>query len=100
MVCSFKVASNLPAYSEIEPVLAKQLARGEVDPVDLLPMPDICPNFRPKGLKQVPMVATNVGKKGKGREVATKPKPTGGILSFFGQCLHSACIMARPDLFM
>ena len=79
-------------------MLAKQLARGEVDPVDLLPMSDICPNFRPKGLKQIPMVATNVGKKGKSRELAPKPKSTGGILSFFGECLCCACITAWPDI--
>jgi exonuclease-1 len=62
----------------MDPVLAKQIALGDVDPITHLPMEDIRPEFVPRPLKPLPLVAN----KGKGKLNAGAA--TGCILSFFG----------------
>jgi exonuclease 1 len=68
----------------MDPVLAKQIALGDIDPVTHLPMDDINPGFVPRPLKPLPLSANSAGQspinKGKGRASSA----TGGILRFFG----------------
>jgi exonuclease-1 len=68
----------------MDPVLAKQIALGDVDPVTRLPMDDINPGFVPRVLKPRPLAANSASqsarKKGKGRASPV----SGGILNFFG----------------
>ncbi|GLB42344.1 putative xeroderma pigmentosum G I-region [Lyophyllum shimeji] len=68
---------------DLEPSLAKKLATGDVDPVTLLPMQDILPEFMPRA-KPSPLVLKEINRrdKGKGKAAATPVKE--GILSFFG----------------
>ncbi|KAJ7196579.1 exodeoxyribonuclease 1 [Mycena pura] len=64
---------------DLEPEVAKKLAEGDVDPVTLLPMTDICPRYVPRVLKAIPLVNGIGGStrgKGKGKAVS--------LLSFFG----------------
>lgn len=65
----------------MDPVLAKQIALGDVDPITHLPMDDITPEFIPRPVKPLPLA--NKANKGKGRLNAGAA--TGCILSFFGQ---------------
>ncbi|KAG5646334.1 hypothetical protein DXG03_003657 [Asterophora parasitica] len=70
---------------DLVPALAQKLAKGDVDPVTLLPMIDIFPGFVPRErLKPLPLtsMATNRRDKGKGKAVSVPAKD--GILSFFG----------------
>ena len=68
----------------MDPVLAKQIALGDVDPVTRLPMDDINPGFLPRALKPLPLAANRASGSpiNKGKERASSA--TGGILSFFG----------------
>jgi exonuclease-1 len=68
----------------MDPLLAKQIALGNVDPVTRLPMDDINPGFVPRALKPLPLAANSASRspKNKGKERASPA--TGGILSFFG----------------
>ncbi|RXW15314.1 hypothetical protein EST38_g10540 [Candolleomyces aberdarensis] len=84
-------ADELDQYCgiDLEPEIAKQLANGDLDPVDLEPMVDINPGFRPQPINQIPMTTVDVSKKGKGKEVAGKSRPSGGLHDFFG--VYSSC---------
>ncbi|OJA20216.1 hypothetical protein AZE42_02134, partial [Rhizopogon vesiculosus] len=70
---------------DIEPALARKLAKGDVDPVTLLPMIDINPSFVPRMVKPLPFQANVVNRpssvKGKGKAKA-EPE-SGGLLNFF-----------------
>ena len=68
----------------MNPVLAKQIALGNVDPVTFLPMSDIDPSFVPRALKPLPLARNRASwsPKYKGKERASSA--TGGILSYFG----------------
>jgi hypothetical protein len=68
----------------LEPEVAKQLANGDIDPVDLEPMVDINPGFNPRSLNKVPTTTVGASKKAKGKEVAGKLRPSGGLHDFFG----------------
>lgn len=74
----------------MEPILAKQVAEGEVCPITLLPMEDINPTFVPRALKPIAMNAPAVSKsdaKGKGKAKAQMPEKASStsILDFFGK---------------
>ena len=68
----------------MDPVLAKQIALGDVDPVTLLPMDDIYPAFVPRVLKPPPLVASSASQSPKNKGTGRTSSATGGILSFFG----------------
>jgi len=69
--------------SDLDPLTAKKLAKGDIDPVTLSPMEDINPNFIPRGKGSAPVSNDRYrGDKGKSRVADTPNK--GGILSFFG----------------
>ncbi|KAF8965047.1 hypothetical protein BDZ97DRAFT_811241 [Flammula alnicola] len=81
--------------SDMDPVLAMDIALGDADPISHLPMKDINPGFVPRALKPLPTVSNSPVKslKGKGKMRESLPPggktreqnpPTGGILSFFG----------------
>ncbi|KAJ2925261.1 hypothetical protein H1R20_g11856, partial [Candolleomyces eurysporus] len=79
-------ADELDQYCgiDLEPEIAKQLANGDLDPVDLEPIVDINPTYRPQPINQIPMTTVDVSKKGKGKEVAGRSRPSGGLHDFFG----------------
>lgn len=72
---------------DLEPSLAKPIALGEVDPVTLLDMVDINPNFVPHALRVLPLRFNDISQ---GRPDAEKVKGKakadcgrGTLLSFF-----------------
>jgi hypothetical protein len=75
--------------SDLEPSLAKKIALGDADPVTLLPMRDINPNFVPRALKRVPPVSSELIQtvKGKSKDKEKDTHAKNGILSFFGLSL-------------
>lgn len=68
----------------MDPVLATQIALGDVDPVTRLPMDDINPSFVPHALKPLPLAANNASRSPKNKGKGCASSATGGILSFFG----------------
>ena len=68
----------------MDPVLAKQIALGDVDPVTFLPMDDINPDFVPRALKPLPLAANRASLSPKNKSKERASSATGGILSFFG----------------
>lgn len=80
-----RVSFLFEPLSDMDPLLAKSIAMGDVCPITRLPMLDINAGFIPKANKKpLPRVSVSPSKsrltKGKTRESL----PTGGILSFFG----------------
>ncbi|KAJ7031997.1 hypothetical protein C8F04DRAFT_1108860 [Mycena alexandri] len=72
-------AADLYVGRDLEPMVAKMLAEGDLDPVTLLPMTDINPRYIPRVLKALPFVVnTRASAKDKGKGKAS------GILNFFG----------------
>ena len=45
------VCTDLIRYSDIQSDLAQDIARGDVDPITLLPMEDINPIYAPRSIK-------------------------------------------------
>lgn len=75
-------------YSDIEPTLAKQVARGDACPITLLPMDDINPTFVPRVLKSIPLNVQDARKQDGGRATGSRKdagKGTVRILSFFSK---------------
>jgi len=72
------------AFSDIEAILAKEIARGDVDPVTLLPMEDINPNYIPRAVK-VPLTLNITKHSGRSQDHGkrTDKSCNTGILSFF-----------------
>ena len=68
----------------MDPVLAKQIALGDIDPVTLLPMEDINPCFVPLPLKSLPLSANSARQSPKNKGKVRASSGTGGILRFFG----------------
>jgi exonuclease-1 len=70
----------------MDPILAKQIALGDADPITRLPMDDINPGFVPRVLKPLPLVANNADQpvKSKGKSKGRESLPSGGLLNFFG----------------
>ena len=68
----------------MDPILAKQIALGDADPITGLPMDDINPGFVPRVLKPLPLVVNSASQSPKKKGKARESLPTGGILSFFG----------------
>ncbi|KAF9010214.1 PIN domain-like protein [Cyathus striatus] len=69
---------------DLDPMLARAIAVGDVDPVTLLPMIDINPGFKPNALKPIPSLVNSSPRRGKGKGKATERSVVGGILNFFG----------------
>ncbi|PSS36962.1 hypothetical protein PHLCEN_2v1178 [Hermanssonia centrifuga] len=71
----------------IEPVLAKEVAEGDVCPITLLPMEDINPTFVPRALKPIPMNSMNLprsdARKGKGKMILPEKAKSTSLLTFF-----------------
>ena len=75
-------------HSDIEPTLARQVARGDACPITLLPMDDINPTFEPRALKALPLNVQDARKQDGGRASGSRTdagKGTAGILSFFSK---------------
>ncbi|KAF8636911.1 hypothetical protein AX17_003162 [Amanita inopinata Kibby_2008] len=71
----------------IEPELAKTLAHGNTDPINLLPMHDINPSYKPAASKAACMHVRSrqfSNNKGKPGQTSVASPKTGGILNFFG----------------
>ena len=69
----------------MDPILAKQIALGDADPITGLPMDDINPGFVPRVLKPLPLIVNSASQSPKKKGKARESLPTaGGILSFFG----------------
>ena len=71
-------------FSDIDPILAKQIALGDIDPVTRLPMEDINPSFVPRALKPLPLSTNSASRSPKNKAKGRASPATGGILSFFG----------------
>ena len=71
-------------FSDIDPILAKQIALGDIDPVTRLPMEDINSGFVPRTLKPLSRSANNASRSPKNKGKGRTSSATGGILSFFG----------------
>ncbi|KAJ3544540.1 hypothetical protein NM688_g5730 [Phlebia brevispora] len=73
----------------LEPSLAKQIAKGDICPITLLPMEDINPTFVPRALRPLRMNTSavhtpEVKGKGKGKMIAASEKSKGtSLLTFF-----------------
>jgi exonuclease-1 len=68
----------------MDPVLAKQIAVGDIDPVTCLLMDDINPDFVPRALKPLPLAVNSARRSPKDKGKGGVSSTTGGILSFFG----------------
>jgi hypothetical protein len=78
------VCKHLISRRNLDPLLAKKLALGDVCPITLLPMVDVNPGYMPRALKSLPVVMNTAERKQSGAE-ADKAKNK-SILSFFGAC--------------
>ena len=58
-------------HSDIEPTLARQVARGDACPITLLPMDDINPTFEPRALKALPLNVQDARKQDSWVSIAT-----------------------------
>ncbi|KAF8635429.1 hypothetical protein AX15_000418 [Amanita polypyramis BW_CC] len=67
----------------IEPNLAKKVAQGEIDPVNLLLMKDINPSYIPKTAARITRPQLHGGK-GKAQDIDMTTPKGGDILDFFG----------------
>ena len=68
----------------MDPVLAKQIALGDVDPITRLPMNDIYPAFVPRVLKPPPLVVNSASQSVKNKGVEPASLTPEDILSVFG----------------
>ena len=87
-------------FSDMDPILAKLIALGDADPVTGLPMNDINPDFAPRILKPLPLVANSASQSAKNKGKGRESLPTGGILSFFGSLSFLFSISDSPITFM
>jgi exonuclease-1 len=68
---------------ELSNEVAMGIAVGDIDPVTLAPILDICPSYQPRGTKVRPLSFASANKKGK-EKAQTEPN-TKGLLHFFGR---------------
>ena len=56
----------------MDPILAKQIALGDADPITGLPMDDINPGFVPRVLKPLPLVVNSASQSAKKKRQSTR----------------------------